>query len=120
MFTGIIEGLGELKESKKKGDNIHFTFSCPFTNELKIDQSLAHNGICLTVVEINGGNYTVTAIDETLQKTNIGKIKIAPTFPCIKSRNGLVATNLAETYIDNGSGGKRIKFECGDFSLGPF
>jgi len=51
---------------------------------------------------------------------DIGKIKIAPTFPCIKSRNGLVATNLAETYIDNGSGGKRIKFECGDFSLGPF
>lgn len=76
MFTGIIEGLGELKQTEKKGDNIHFTFSCPFTNELKIDQSLAHNGICLTVVEINGDSYTVTAIDETLQKTNIGKIKI--------------------------------------------
>ena len=76
MFTGIIEGLGELKQTERKGGNIHFTFSCPFTNELKIDQSLAHNGICLTVVEINGDSYTVTAIDETLQKTNIGKIKI--------------------------------------------
>ncbi|MAS51561.1 MAG: riboflavin synthase [Flavobacteriales bacterium] len=76
MFTGIIEGLGELKKTEKKGDNIQFTFSCSFTNELKIDQSLAHNGICLTVTDINGENYTVTAIDETLQKTNIGEINI--------------------------------------------
>ncbi len=76
MFTGIIEGLGELKKTQKQGDNINFTFSCPFTSELKIDQSLAHNGICLTVVDINGDNYTVTAIDETLQKTNIGEISI--------------------------------------------
>ena len=76
MFTGIIEGLGELKKIEKQGDNVHFTFSCSFTNELKIDQSLAHNGICLTVIDINGNNYTVTAIDETLQKTNIGKINI--------------------------------------------
>ena len=50
---------------------------------------------------------------------DIGKIKIAPTFPCIRSRSGSVETNLAETYIDNGNGGKRIKFECGEFSLGP-
>ncbi len=76
MFTGIIEGLGELKKTEKKGDNIQFIFSCSFTNELKIDQSLAHNGICLTVTDINGENYTVTAIDETLQKTNIGEINI--------------------------------------------
>lgn len=76
MFTGIIEGLGELKKTEKQGDNVHFTFSCPFTRELKIDQSLAHNGICLTVIDINGDNYTVTAIDETLQKTNIGEISI--------------------------------------------
>ena len=76
MFTGIIEGLGELKKTEKQGDNVHFTFSCPFTSELKIDQSVAHNGICLTVIDINGDNYTVTAIDETLQKTNIGEISI--------------------------------------------
>ena len=76
MFTGIIEGLGELKKTEKQGDNVHFTFSCPFTRELKIDQSVAHNGICLTVIDINGDNYTVTAIDETLQKTNIGEISI--------------------------------------------
>ena len=76
MFTGIIEGLGELKKTEKQGDNVHFTFSCPFTRELKIDQSVAHNGICLTVIDINGDNYTVTAIDETLEKTNIGEISI--------------------------------------------
>ena len=76
MFTGIIEDLGELIKKEKEGDNVHFTFSCSFTNELRIDQSIAHNGICLTVVDIDGEKYTVTAIDETLKKTNIGKLKI--------------------------------------------
>ena len=70
MFTGIVESLGTLNRIEKEGDNVHFTFSSAFTNELKIDQSLAHNGVCLTVVNINGDEYTVTAIDETLQKTN--------------------------------------------------
>lgn len=72
MFTGIVESLGVLKGIVKEGDNIHFTFNCSFTNELKIDQSLAHNGVCLTVVEINNDDYTVTAIEETLNKTNLG------------------------------------------------
>jgi len=76
MFTGIIEGLGELIKTEKQGDNINLTFFCSFTHELKIDQSLSHNGVCLTVININGDYYTVTAIDETLQKTNIGEISI--------------------------------------------
>ena len=76
MFTGIIEAVGELKKTKSEGTNITFTFNCPFTNELKIDQSLAHNGVCLTVIDIQGSDYSVTAIDETLQKTNIGKLQI--------------------------------------------
>jgi len=76
MFTGIIEGLGELQKIEKEGENIHFTFSCDFTRELKVDQSLAHNGVCLTVVDINDSNYTVTAIKETLQKTNLGELKV--------------------------------------------
>ncbi len=75
MFTGIIEGLGNLVSIEKEGDNHHFTFSCPFTSELKIDQSVAHNGACLTVVKIEGENYTVTAIDETLKRTNLGGLK---------------------------------------------
>lgn len=76
MFTGIIENLGVLKELRKEGDNVHFTLRCPFTNELKIDQSLAHNGVCLTVVEINNNEYTVTAIKETLDRTNLGQLKV--------------------------------------------
>jgi len=76
MFTGIIESLGKVEEILKDGDNIHFTLSCDFTSELKIDQSLAHNGVCLTVVNIEGKKYTVTAINETLSKTNLGHWKV--------------------------------------------
>lgn len=71
MFTGIIETIGTVKAIEKEGSNIHFTLSSSFTNELKIDQSVAHDGVCLTVVSINGDNYTVTAIQETLQRTQL-------------------------------------------------
>ncbi len=77
MFTGIIETLATLQQIKHDQSNVHFTFSSAITHELKIDQSIAHNGVCLTVVKINGSSYTVTAIDETLQKTNLGKLKVA-------------------------------------------
>lgn len=73
MFTGIIEAVGVIDKIEEKGSNIDFTLTCPFTNELKIDQSLAHNGCCLTVVEIKDNQYVVTAINETLEKTNLGK-----------------------------------------------
>lgn len=71
MFTGIIEQLGIVKNIKKEGENVHFTITSSFTNELKIDQSVAHNGCCLTVVAIEGDDYVVTAIQETLNKTNL-------------------------------------------------
>ncbi|TAF71596.1 MAG: riboflavin synthase [Flavobacterium sp.] len=71
MFTGIIETLGIVTEIKKEQNNLHLTLSSSITSELKIDQSVAHNGICLTVVAINETNYTVTAIGETINKTNI-------------------------------------------------
>lgn len=76
MFTGIIEGIAILEGVKEEGTNKHFTFSCDFTSELKIDQSLAHNGVCLTVVNINLNQYTVTAIEETLNKTNLNSLRI--------------------------------------------
>jgi len=72
MFTGIIETLGTIKEIKKEKDNIHITVDSSITAELKIDQSVAHNGICLTVVAIRDTLYTITAIDETIKKTNLG------------------------------------------------
>ncbi|GGK43215.1 MULTISPECIES: riboflavin synthase [Flavobacteriaceae] len=76
MFTGIIESLGIVKNIVKEGDNIHISIESDFTSELKIDQSVAHNGVCLTTVAINGNEYTVTAIKETLEKSNFKHLKI--------------------------------------------
>ena len=76
MFTGIIETLGTVKDLKKEGENLHITVASNITAELKIDQSVAHNGVCLTVVAIDNDLYTVTAIQETLDKTSLGKLKI--------------------------------------------
>jgi riboflavin synthase len=76
MFTGIVEEIGEVKEIREDGSNIHFWIKSKMTSELQIDQSVSHNGVCLTVVDISGDNYKVTAIDETLKKTNLGALKI--------------------------------------------
>ncbi len=73
MFTGIVEAKGIIKELYQNRGNIDFVLTCPFTQELKIDQSVAHNGCCLTVVEVSRRDYKVTAINETLEKTNLGK-----------------------------------------------
>lgn len=75
MFTGIIESAAKVVQLKKENTNLHLRLSCELTPELKIDQSVAHNGVCLTVVSISGNEYTVTAIEETLNKTNIGNLK---------------------------------------------
>lgn len=75
MFSGIIEGLGVATGLRKEQSNLHITVKSTFTEELKIDQSIAHNGVCLTVVDIKDDEYTVTAIAETLQKTNFNSVK---------------------------------------------
>jgi riboflavin synthase len=75
VFTGIIEKTGKLVSKAESGSNIDFWFQSEISNELKIDQSLAHNGICLTVVELKDGQHKVTAIAETLEKTNLGELK---------------------------------------------
>ena len=77
MFTGIIETLGVVTNIVKEQENVHFTIKSDITKELKIDQSVAHNGVCLTVVAIDNDEYTVTAIKETLDKTNIGNLLIS-------------------------------------------
>ncbi|MFK5958340.1 MAG: riboflavin synthase [Lutibacter sp.] len=76
MFTGIIESLGVVKNIVKEGENFHITIESDFTSELKIDQSVAHNGVCLTTVNIKDNEYTVTAIKETLDKSNFKHLKI--------------------------------------------
>lgn len=75
MFTGIVETMGQVEGLRREGTNLHFSIRAPFASELQIDQSVAHNGVCLTVVELHEEGYTVTAIDETLQKTNLGQLQ---------------------------------------------
>ena len=76
MFTGIIEALGKVEKIVEEGSNYHLTFSSPISDELKIDQSLSHNGVCLTVVAMSPGEHTVTAIKETMDRTNFGDLKV--------------------------------------------
>lgn len=76
MFTGIVETLGKVVALSREGTNTHFDIESPINKELKIDQSVSHNGVCLTVVDVNPDRYRVTAIDETLQKTSLGQWKV--------------------------------------------
>ena len=76
MFTGIVEYMGEVVSLQKEAENLHISMRTAITQELKIDQSVAHNGVCLTVVAIEGVVYTVTAIQETLDKTNLGELQV--------------------------------------------
>ncbi len=76
MFSGIVEETGIVKKIRKEGENVHFTLNCSFVKELKVDQSLSHNGVCLTVVEVTDDTYTVTAIQETLIKSNLGLLEV--------------------------------------------
>ncbi|MCB0409128.1 MAG: riboflavin synthase [Flavobacteriales bacterium] len=117
MFTGIIEGLGIVKKIEKEGDNVHFTFSSDFTNELKIDQSLAHNGACLTVVAINGNEYTVTAINETLQKTNLGYLKIGSKVNLERAMaaNGRFDGHVVQGHVDQTAICKNIQDDNGSW-----
>ena len=76
MFTGIIESIGKIVELKEEGENLHIRIKSELSPELKVDQSVSHNGVCLTVVEVNEDNYVVTAISETLDKSNLGKLRL--------------------------------------------
>ena len=80
MFTGIIEAQGTLVALRHEGTNVHLDVRAPFTSSLQIDQSVAHDGVCLTVVHLNGDVYTVTAIDETLKKTHLGQVEVGHVF----------------------------------------
>jgi len=76
MFTGIVEGMGKVTDIKKEGTNFIFYIETEFADELKVNQSVSHNGVCLTITGIENNIYTVTAVQETLQKTNLGDIRI--------------------------------------------
>lgn len=76
MFSGIVEETAKVVGLERDGGNLHITLTCSFVNELKVDQSVAHNGVCLTVVKLTDSTYTVTAIDETLQRSNLGDLHV--------------------------------------------
>lgn len=102
MFTGIIEDLGRVEAIEREGENVHFTISCGFTNELKIDQSVAHNGCCLTVVKIDGDQFVVTAIQETLNKTNLNDWKVGTKVNLERCMvmNGRLDGHIVQGHVD--------------------
>jgi riboflavin synthase len=102
MFTGIIEAFGTVKSVRQEGSNKHFTIQSPISNQLKIDQSVSHDGVCLTVVKVDSDSHTVTAIDETLQKSNLGKLKQGNTINlerCMVA-NGRFDGHIVQGHVD--------------------
>lgn len=119
MFTGIIEGLGQVQSIQNEGSNRIFQLSCPFTNELKIDQSLSHNGVCLTVTDIKNNEYSVTAIQETLSRTNLGNVKIGDKVNlerCMQL-NGRLDGHIVQGHVDQTGVVKSIKDENGSWKI---
>jgi riboflavin synthase len=111
MFTGIIETLAKVEKIENENSNIHFTFSSSITHELKIDQSVAHNGVCLTVVAIEGNKYTVTAIDETLKRTNLNKLTLGSLVNserCMPA-NGRFDGHIVQGHVDATATCKEVK-----------
>ena len=102
MFSGIIEEAAKVVALRKEQENLHITMECSFTEELKIDQSVAHNGVCLTVVEKKANTYTVTAIKETLDRTNLGQLEIGSKVNLERSMmmNGRLDGHIVQGHVD--------------------
>jgi riboflavin synthase len=125
MFTGIIESFGTIVEITQDGSNFHFDLSSPLATELKIDQSLAHDGVCLTVVQTSADQYRVTAIDETIQKTNLStwslgkKVNLERCMPA----NGRFDGHIVQGHVDQTGVVKSLKDQDGswvfDFEFDP-
>ena len=102
MFSGIVEEAATVRALRTEQGNLHLTLSCSFANELKIDQSVAHNGVCLTVVSIDGDTYTVTAIKETLECSNLGLLKVGDKVNLERSMvmNGRLDGHIVQGHVD--------------------
>ena len=102
MFTGIIEEIATVTKLQKEQENLHITLSSKITSELKIDQSVAHNGVCLTVVNITGDEYTVTAIKETLDRSNIGQFSVGEEVNLERSMmmQGRIDGHIVQGHVD--------------------
>jgi riboflavin synthase len=102
MFSGIVEEMATVVGIEQELDNLHFTLTCSFVNELKIDQSVAHNGVCLTVVRIQDNTYTVTAMKETLLRSNLGVWKVGDKVNVERSMmmNGRLDGHIVQGHVD--------------------
>lgn len=102
MFSGIVEEMATLVALRNDKENVDFTLTCSFTNELKIDQSVSHNGVCLTVVNIDGDKYTVTAMIETLERSNLGLLKVGDKVNVERSMlmNGRLDGHIVQGHVD--------------------
>lgn len=102
MFSGIVEEFATVVELVKEQENIHFTLTCSFVDELKIDQSIAHNGVCLTVVDIKDNKYTVTAMRETLERSNLGILSVGDKVNVERSMmmNGRLDGHIVQGHVD--------------------
>jgi riboflavin synthase len=117
MFTGIVEATGKILSLQEDGGNVHFSISAPFISELKVDQSLAHNGVCLTVTEIHESHYSVTAIAETLRRTNLGELKTGENVNlerCMKIGDRLDG-HIVQGHVDTTAACTNIKEENGSW-----
>ena len=117
MFTGIIEQIAEVVKVESEGSNVHISLKSTITSELKIDQSVAHNGVCLTVVKINGDKYIVTAIKETLDKSNIGLLVVGSKVNierCLKVGDRLDG-HMVQGHVDQTAKCVEVKKENGSY-----
>ena len=117
MFTGIVEGIGVVKNIEREGENVHFTMSSGFTDELKIDQSVAHNGCCLTIVKIDRDEYVVTAIQETLNKTNLNDWDVGSKVNLERCMvmNGRLDGHIVQGHVDTTAVCTNIEDQEGSF-----
>ena len=110
MFTGIIESLGNLTQTKREGSNLHLEISSDISQELKVDQSVSHNGVCLTVTSVSDGKHWVTAVDETLQKSNVGQLAVGDMINlerCVQM-NGRLDGHIVQGHVDTTAQVKEI------------
>lgn len=117
MFTGIIESLGNLSQTKRDGTNLNLKISSEISQELKIDQSVSHNGVCLTVTQIDEDGHWVTAVDETLQKSNIGVLSVGDVVNlerCVQM-NGRLDGHIVQGHVDTTAEVLDVKDENGSW-----
>lgn len=117
MFSGIVEGMGEITALEREGENLHLTLSASIAHELKIDQSVSHNGVCLTVVKQEGNCYTVTAIRETLERSNLGLLHVGDKVNLERSMkiDGRLDGHIVQGHVDCKAVCKQVREADGSY-----